>query len=185
MIYLRQRVGYQTAFLGNRVVEQALEVAKQPKRAMPQIRMQAVVERVGTNPAPSALLGPRGGIPKDKASLIMLAGSLGLSQEGTLAALQTRCRDALGTSRNRRSQTESSRRAETASAPQGAYPQSQPCASGSASLSSAERALMEAKIARLTRANAELQFPMGADLIAVDQEMEYWDLESKTLGGQP
>ena len=101
LLQLRQKVGYQLAFHGHAVVEQAMLIVLPKKRSVLQVnRLRAAEAKYGAAPTPEMLLGPRGGIPKDKASLIILARSLGVSETGTVMELSSRCREALGTRRS-------------------------------------------------------------------------------------
>ena len=101
LIQLRNKMGFQLAFLGVDRVMEAIRISRKPGQLM-EARKQAVADRSGkldlANPRASLQtlgIGPRGGLPKTKAEIQVILQHMELSTEGTLEQLRTRARDGL------------------------------------------------------------------------------------------
>ena len=100
LLTLRNRLGVHHCFLANDSVLRALNMVKSSRGVMERARMAAVHEQLSSStPDVTQLLGPKGGVPRTKDKLVLLAISFGIPAQGTVAELQTRCREALGTTR--------------------------------------------------------------------------------------
>ena len=182
LLFLRQKMGYAMAFLGNSRVEEALQITR-PPRGVLNSRLQQKIAQVGARPAPKALLGPRGGLPKDKSSLILLARSLGVSDDGTVAVLNQRCREALGTLKTTETRP-AERPLETVPVDQQDGGGPQPSASsGINSSDSVAHSTVEQRLQALMTENAQLRQrfqpapPSVVDLTVGDQVILVPDLE--------
>ena len=86
LIELRSKMGFRTAFLENDVVTKAIEIAAIKPGAYSRARAKAKEEEIrfkrpllkGFRPDVGHLLGPKGGLPRTKTELQMLARALGL-----------------------------------------------------------------------------------------------------------
>ena len=95
LIDLRTRLG-KFAFVEHKTVAAALEIAKVRKGQAARVRAEAAAAKAAQIAAKSALkstvpgFGPRGGLPRDKPSLIRLCKECGLSQDGLIGELKER-----------------------------------------------------------------------------------------------
>ena len=98
LVELRNKMGFELAFLGNDKVAEAVRIARISSGVMGRLRGAAQAER-GPTSSPSASsaglgFGPRGGLPRDKPSLQAFARRMRLDDSGTIAQLQVRIREA-------------------------------------------------------------------------------------------
>ena len=98
LVELRNKMGFELAFLGNDKVTEAVRIARISSGVMVRLRGAAQAER-GPTALPSASssgpgFGPRGGLPRDKPSLQAFARRMRLDDSGTIAQLQVRIREA-------------------------------------------------------------------------------------------
>ena len=90
LIYLRDRMGLATAFLENDVVMQAIRMFKHKKaNYRDELRLKAARQAQAAGLAPSVGVGSRGGLPRTKGELMLLAQDMGLEFRGlTVQALR-------------------------------------------------------------------------------------------------
>ena len=95
LIGLRTKLG-ESAFVEHKTVAAVLEIAKVRKGQAARVRAEATTAKAAQIAAESALkstvpgFGPRGGLPRDKPSLIRLCKECGLSQDGLIGELKER-----------------------------------------------------------------------------------------------
>ena len=95
LIDLRTKLG-ESAFVEHKTVAAVLEIAKVRKGQAARVRAEATTAKAAQIAAESALkstvpgFGPRGGLPRDKPSLIRLCKECGLSQDGLIGELRER-----------------------------------------------------------------------------------------------
>ena len=100
LLVIRNRIGIRFCFLANNTVLRVLDMMRSSRGAVERANRLAAIEELGTStPDISQMLGPKGGVPKTKDKLQLLATSLGITPVGTVMELQNRCREALGTTR--------------------------------------------------------------------------------------
>ena len=98
LLFLRSKMGAYLSWRFHSKIWAIILVGKSKKLMVERAAVAAAIEKYG-EPSPaivSDLLGPRGGIPKTKDKLVVLALALGLEEKGTVLELSQRCREALG-----------------------------------------------------------------------------------------
>ena len=133
LVELRNKMGFETAFLGNDKVLEAIRIARSSAGVMARLRGAAHAERgpptsstASSNPG----FGPRGGLPRDKAGLQAVARGMKLDDTGTIAQLTVRIKEATKDLPKTQAAADRVRREAAAS---GGAKQSTACASGAGS----------------------------------------------------
>jgi len=107
LVYLRNKLGFDLAFLENDLVLRAMQIARPRHNVMTHLRA-AVVDQLVSSPKIEIKeegssegsarqvpgFGPRGGLPKTKAALQAIARSIGITEIGTVAELKKNIQEA-------------------------------------------------------------------------------------------
>ena len=94
LLWLRQRMGAELCWKFHTVIWESMLAAKASKTAY-----RRACSHANSHLALPELLGPRGGLPKTKDKLILVAEALSVPSWGTVAELTIRCREAMGRTR--------------------------------------------------------------------------------------
>ena len=98
LLFLRSKMGVYLAWSFHSRIWEIILAGKSKKLIAEKANLAAAIEKHG-EPSPEIitdLLGVRGGMPKTKDKLMLLALALGLESSGTVLELSQRCKEAMG-----------------------------------------------------------------------------------------